>query len=205
MKKGIFIAVLLFGLPSAIFAQKKGDVEFGFNVGYNSSSASDSRDSFDTGMGFNVGGAMDYYFSSDWSIKGKLIYDQKGWDNDFIEDTNGNVYPTDINLNYITVPVMANWHFGNKNNWYLSFGPYFGFLLNAEETQFGTDLTDYFNSNDFGLALGIGVKIPVSNKLKLFFEYDGQGGFSEVLKNSSNSDITNTRSSLNVGLNFLLK
>ena len=100
---------------------------------------------------------------------------------------------------------MANWHFGNKKNWYLNFGPYVGFLLDAKETQFDTDLKDYFNSTDFGLALGIGVKIPVSDKLKLFFEYEGQGGVSDIFKVNEFSRVTNSRSSLNIGLNFLLK
>lgn len=205
MKKSVVVAVLVLGLSSVISAQKKGDVEFGVNIGYNMSSVSNDQDTSDTGNGLNFGGSLDYYFSPVWSIKGKLIYDQKGWNNDYIEDSNGNVYPTDINLNYLTIPVMANWHFGNKRNWYLDFGPYLGFLLDANETQLDTNLKKYFNSNDFGLAVGIGVKIPVSNKLKLFFEYEGQGGLSDIAKNSTNGAVTSSRSSLNVGLNFLLK
>lgn len=205
MKKIATVIILLLGLSSTISAQKKGDIEFGVNIGFNRSSVSDSQMTSDLGNGINFGGSLDYYFSDSWSIKGKLIYDQKGWNNDYIQDNNGNVYSTDVNLNYITIPVMANWHFGKKRNWYLNFGPYFGFLLNAQETQFGTDLTDYFNTSDFGLSLGIGVKIPVSNKLKLFFEFDGQGGLSDISINTQNGAITNSRSSLNVGLNFLLK
>ena len=205
MKKSVLAAVLVLGLSSAISAQKKGDVEFGINIGYNMSTAANSEITLDAGNGFNLGGSLDYYFSDAWSIKGKLIYDQKGWNNDYIEDTNGNIYPTDINLNYLTIPVMANWHFGSKRNWYLNFGPYFGFLLSAKDTQFNTDLKKYFETNDFGLALGVGVKIPVSKKLKVFIEYDGQGGISDIIKNNQNSDVTNSRSSFNVGLNFLLK
>ena len=92
-----------------------------------------------------------------------------------------------------------------SNNLHLDFGPYFGFLLDAEETRFGTDITDSFNTNDFGLGLGIGVKIPVSNKLKLFFELDGQGGFNDIFKENAYSAVTNSRSSFNFGLNFLMK
>jgi hypothetical protein len=205
MKKIATVLIVVLGFLSTISAQKKGDVEFGVNVGFNRSSASDSQKASDPGSGINFGGSLDYYFSNTWSIKGKLIYDQKGWDNDFIQDNNGNVYSTDVNLNYMTIPIMANWHFGKKRNWYLNFGPYLGFLLNAQETRFGTDLTDYLNTSDFGLAFGIGVKIPVSNKLKLFFEFDGQGGLSDIVKNNQYSAITNSCSSLNVGLNFLLK
>jgi len=48
-------------------------------------------------------------------LKGKLIYDQKGWDNDVILDSNtGDYYPTNYDVNYLTVPVMANWHFGKS-------------------------------------------------------------------------------------------
>nr|WP_294775372.1 outer membrane beta-barrel protein [uncultured Flavobacterium sp.] len=85
--KNIFLsAIILLGLSTSLTAQKKGDVEFGVNIGYNSFSVSDSYDSSDTGSGFNFGGSIDYYFSNTWSIKGKLIYDQKGWDNGYVED-----------------------------------------------------------------------------------------------------------------------
>lgn len=204
MKKLASTIIVLFGFSLVVSAQKKGDVEFGLNVGYNASTVSDSYYAADSGSGYNFGGSLDYYFSNSWSIKGKLIYDQKGWDNGYIEDNSGS-YNTDFNLNYLTVPVMANWHFGNTRNWYLEFGPYFGFLLNAEEERFGTDVSDGFNKNDMGLAYGIGVKIPLNNKLKLFFEYEGQSGFNDIFQENDYSAVTNSRSSFNIGLNFLMK
>jgi opacity protein-like surface antigen len=205
MKKIALSIIVLLGFSLSVAAQKKGDVELGLNVGYNSSTVSDSYESADNGTGFNFGGSMEYYISNTWGIKGKLIYDQKGWDNGFFEDADGFAYNSDFNLNYVTVPIMASWHFGNTKNWFLEFGPYMGFLLNAEETRFGTDVTDGFNTNDFGLALGIGVKIPLNDKLKLFFEYEGQGGFNDIFKENDYSAVTNSRSSINVGLNFLMK
>ena len=191
-------------------AQDKGDIEFGVNIGYNGSRAQVSRSYFDldSGQGLNVGVSADYYFSNRWSIKGKIIYDQKGWDNDFsygIVPAYPNNPRVDINLNYITIPVMANWHFGNTRNWYLNFGPYAGFLLSANETHGKGDIKEFFNTNDFGLAVGIGVKIPVSDKLKVNLEYEGQGGLTEVFKQNEAYRGTNLRYSLNVGLNFLLK
>jgi opacity protein-like surface antigen len=100
---------------------------------------------------------------------------------------------------------MANWHFGRKRNWYLNFGPYAGFLLNAEETVGGVDVKEAFNTTDFGLALGIGVKIPVSDKLKISIEYDGQAGLLDIFKDNNFGRIQNSRASLNVGLNFMMK
>ncbi|PHK14099.1 hypothetical protein VF12_41075, partial [Nostoc linckia z15] len=85
--------------------------------------------------------------------------------------------------------------------------PYVGFLLNAEDTRFGFDVKDQTESTDFGLAYGLGVKIPLNNYLKFFIEYEGQSGFTDVIKddiNYSNLE-TNSRGSFNIGVNFLLK
>lgn len=206
MKKLFITAILALGITTVSNAQDKGDVEFGVNVGYNSSmvSSSSSAQSSDTSSGFNIGFAADYFFSERWSIKGKLIYDQKGWDNGFIENQSG-IVKTDYNLNYVSVPIMANWHFGSKRNWYLNFGPYIGFLLNAEETALKTDVKEYFNSTDFGLAFGIGVKIPVSDKLKISLEYDAQSGLTDIFKDNTGQRIQGARGAFNVGLNFMMK
>lgn len=202
MKKLVFTVIMAVGFAAASSAQDKGDVEFGVNIGYNISNITnnDERISSDSGNGLNVGVAADYFFSDRWSIKGKLIYDQKGWDND-----NLGFGVTNINLDYLTVPVMANWHFGSKRNWYLNFGPYVGFLMNAEDTRSKIDLKPLLNTTDFGLAFGIGVKIPVSDKLKVSLEYDGQSGLTEVLKNNMFGTVTGARSAINVGLNFMMK
>lgn len=194
------------GSVMASNAQEKGDVEFGINVGYNSSTVTVSNSIFqpDSGNGVNFGLAADYFFSEEWSIKGKLIYDQKGWNNGSFENEVV-FYRTNYNLNYLTIPVMANWHFGRTSNWNLNFGPYAGFLLNAKETTGGLDVTEGFNDNDFGLAFGIGVKIPVSDKLKINLEYEGQAGFSDVFAETANYQIQNVRGAFNVGVNFLMK
>jgi opacity protein-like surface antigen len=205
MKK-IVSAILLLLLSSTSFAQGKGDVEFGFNIGYNGASVSTPDGNTDRIGGINAAAAADYYFSKSWSVKGKLIYDQKGWGKGFIENLNtGEIFKTDYRLNYLTIPVTANWHFGNTKNWYLNFGPYLGFLMNAKETRFGTDVKEAFNTSDFGLALAIGVKIPVSNKLKLSIEYDTQSGLANIFKQSDGENVLNSRYSLNVGVNFLMK
>ena len=202
MKKLVFTVIMAVGFAAASSAQDKGDVEFGVNIGYNISNITnnDERISSDSGNGLNVGVAADYFFSDRWSIKGKLIYDQKGWDND-----NLGFGVTNINLDYLTVPVMANWHFGSKRNWYLNFGPYVGILMNAEDTRSKIDVKPLLNTTDFGLAFGIGVKIPVSDKLKVSLEYDGQSGLTSVFDNDGLGTVTGARSAFNVGLNFMMK
>ena len=98
---------------------------------------------------------------------------------------------------------MANWHFGKTRKWYLNFGPYAGFLLSAKASQYTGSVKEAFNSVDGGLAYGIGVKLPVSEKAKFFIEFDGQAGVANVFKNSgSSSNIRNGRGSFNIGFNF---
>ena len=213
MQNNFYLTILLLFFSVTTFSQaSKGDIEIGVDVGYNYSLIF-----HDIGMpepidGFNVAGSLDYYFSDRWSIKGKVIYDEKGWDGTFyfgpyfIFQSN---YDKIYRLNYITVPVMANYHFAKKRNWYLNFGPYVGFLLNAENTTNGLDIKNQFNTTDVGIAYGIGVKVPLNNNLKMFFEIDQQGGFRNIFKKEyndfgnfyyNNEAAVNVRGSFNIGL-----
>ncbi len=204
-KKLLFTALTLVGFLSAN-AQEKGTVEFGAGLGVNISTVSNGTQNANSLVGMNVAGSGEYYFSDRWGIKAKLIYDAKGWSDGFIEDTDtGNTIITDFKLNYLTIPVMANWHFGANRNWYLNFGPYVGILMNAEDSKLGLDLKEGFESTDFGLGLGIGYKFAVDEKLKIFIEYDGQSGFSDVFVNNAGSAVLNSRNSFNVGVLFILK
>jgi len=205
MKK-LFTILLLTACSFSAFSQQKGSFEFGLNTGVNfatvqSESATNTK--FRTGL--NVGVFGDYFFSDRWSIKAKLSYDQKGWNRGFIIDLDKNqTAVTDYHFDYLTIPVMANWHFGKTRNWYLNFGPYAGVLLSAKETALNRDLKDFSKSLELGLALGIGVKIPVADRVKIILEADGQGGLTDILKNNQGSTIRNSRSSLNAGVAFSL-
>jgi hypothetical protein len=205
MLKPIIAILLASGIYTAASAQTKGSTEFGLNVGLNTATVITNTGygyaNPDYRVGFNVGLTIDHYFSESWSIKGKLIYDQKGWDSGFIS-FDDNSYATDYKLNYLTIPIMAAWHFGRAKNWYLNFGPYIGILLNASETAKHTDVKPYVNNPDGGVAVGIGVKIPISEKSKFFIEYLGQGGVADVFKNNYGSSVNNIGESLNVGINF---
>jgi len=206
MKKLIIVSLLSLGTLSA-FAQQKGSFELGVNLGYNGATVtngSQTNTNYRNGVNFGISG--DYFFSDRWSIKSKISYDQKGWGNGYIEDlSSAQRYTTDYKIDYVTIPVLANWHFGKKRNWYLHFGPHVGFLLSAKESRFNTDLKQMFQSVDVGLDLGIGVKIPVSQRTKLFFELDGQAGFMDINAYQQNMTLQNSRSSINVGFVFDLK
>lgn len=205
MKKIIVLFIALV-VSTSMNAQDKGDLEFGFHLGGNLSNISslDNYDSATSRFSFNTGGFLDYYFSEQWSILLKVQYDEKGWSDGFYEDEDFNIFNTDYALNYVTTPLMANFHFGRNYNWFVNFGPYVGFLVNASATDIDLDLTDAFNETDYGVAFGIGVKVPVNDKAKILFEYQAQSGFNEIFDVNDGPTIRNGRSSLNIGIVFLL-
>jgi hypothetical protein len=201
--------LIVLGIYSSTFAQTKGNVEFGANIGYNVAYINETGFSDLNSPaigGFNLGVSADIKVSDKWSIKGKLIYDQKGWNDGYLVDAEGEtIKNVNFRLNYITIPVTANWHFGRMKNWYLNFGPYVGFLLNATETSSNTDIKPGFNNTDFGVALAIGVKFPITDKLRLFIEDEGEAGVVNILKGTPDGIIIqNVRSAINVGINFPL-
>jgi opacity protein-like surface antigen len=208
MKKVFTTLLILLGIYSVSSAQTRNTTEIGFNIGYNAANVTYSGGNVnsDYTSGLNLGFSAEHYFSDRWSIKGKLIYDQKGWGNGYLTfDDGSEVDGVNFHLNYLTVPVMANWHFGRTRNWYLHFGPYVGILLNtSESSNSGVDIKSVFNTTEVGLDAGIGVKFPVSNHVKLFIEADGQGGFNNIFKYSDGT-VRSERSSINFGVLFPLK
>lgn len=208
MKRLLFTIAMLSCILNKGYAQAdKGDVELGLGVGLNFSTVnvpSDNNRSTDSKTALNFAFVGEYYFSDRWGIKSKLIYDQKGWGNGYVVTENEN-YITDYNVNYLTIPIMANWHFGSTRKWNLNFGPYVGFLLKAEDDKKGMDFKDAFNSTDVGIALGIGYKFPVSDTTKIYIEYDEQYGFTDVFADNTGTTAVNSRGSFNIGVLFTLK
>lgn len=204
MNRQLWLIAACIIVLTTVQAQDGRDFEFGGNIGLNFANVSttDGEYGANTRIGFNIGASGEYYFSNRWGFKVKLIYDGKGWADGFIESEDiGNV-TTNFKVNYITIPLMANWHFGRNRNWYLNFGPYAGLLVSAKESKLGIDVKEAFESFDFGIALGIGYKFEIRNNTKLFFEFDGQSGFADVFQENAGTTLRNGRSSLNFGVLF---
>ena len=188
---------------SFVQAQKKNSVELGLNLGFNNSYLQIGQNSdytTDALYAYNVGLSAEYYFSHNWGLKIKTIYDQKGWANGSLY-FNGTQYDQiDYKLNYLTIPIMANWHFGYYNQWYLSFGFYEGVLLSA--TAADIDVKNQFKLEDKGLSIGFGLKLPITRRSAFFLEFEGQSSFFDVYSYHIGDDYLMQRVSLNLGVNF---
>lgn len=146
---------------------------------------------------FNAGVVAEYYFSDRWSFRSGLIYDSKGTKvtesgDDYIDK-----------LNYIAVPLHANWHFGSKRNWFLNFGPTLGFLASAKaDTPSGEiDIKDAIKSSfDLGLGLGIGYNFDIADDTQLYIQYQGYNGFISLI--DADFNVFNATSAFNIGVIF---
>lgn len=203
--KTLFVINLLLLLITSTNAQQSTDIELGIGMGLNIANVlrvDGERNTSSSRISFNSSISGEYYFSESWGFKAKLIYDSKGWSDGFLirTDENSENITTDIKLNYITIPLMANWHFGNNRNWNLNFGPFLGVLVSARDSKFNSNLKSELNSTDFGLAFGIGHKFKINDHLKFYIEYDGQIGSMNIFEEDFNNNIRNIRSSLNIGI-----
>ena len=206
MKKIFTFLFILSAFYFTASAQTANTFEFGASAGVSTSNIIDNNygdgSNFGDRVGFTASVQGEYYFSDRWSFKAKATYDQKGWNNGYVTFDDGSTQNANFQLNYVTVPLLASWHFTRERNWYLHFGPYAGFLLNAKESITDTDVKDAISSTDFGLAFGVGVSFRIADNTKFFVETDGQAGFANIFKDSSNGTAQNIRSSLNAGITF---
>ena len=197
MKKLILSTLLIVTFSFNVFAQDQGEFEIGVGIGVNFASFfGDDADlvGANTRTSFLAGVTGEYFFNDRWGIKSGLIFDSKG------SEFNGG---GEARLNYLFIPIYANWHFGRNRGWYLNFGPHVDFLLSAENED-DEDVSDVISSTDVGLGVGIGYKFRLSDSIKLFIEYQAAGGFIPVIDtgDSDDPDFTNTRGGFKVGILF---
>ena len=194
MKKHVLLLVVFLIASAGLLAQNResGAIElipfFGFSF---SNIDGDYVEDLNDRESFNLGAVGDYYFNDRWSIRSGLVYNRMG----------ASIFGLDLNLDYLNIPLNANWHFGSTRKWNLNFGFTPGFLMQAETE--GTDLEDFVESFQLCLSFGIGYKLEISEKFSVLFDYQGLYGFTNL--NSEGVDTNyNYGSSLNLGAVFAL-
>jgi hypothetical protein len=130
----------------------------------------------------------DYYFNDRWSIRSGVAFDAMG-----ASFNNG----PDVELNYISVPVNANWHFGSTRKWNLNFGLTPSFLTSAEVQS--EDISEEVSSFSLGISYGIGYKIEISEAFSIMIDLQGNLGVSNI-NDISGSDLTQTNAFSYLGL-----
>lgn len=187
MKKILLTATILFSMYGFSQTREKGTIELTPLIGYGSSNYYSSEDINNSAISsINFGANGDYYFNNRWSLRSALLYQKMGSKAVGFKDE----------LNYLTIPVNANWHFGSTRKWNLNFGPSAGFLMSAETN--GIDIKDEANSFQLGFNIGIGYKIEVNENFGILIDYQGMSGLTEVAKDAPVS-FKNSYGAFNIG------
>lgn len=216
--------LLLMGI-SFCFVQLSGaqsnTYEYGLHGGININSAFGSSINAaykGTLPGLSLGAHVKINTSTHFGIKASIDYDQQGWAYRSLafEDMTGTTFAKgDVlrKLNYLNVPIVAEYAVGKNIKFKANAGVFFGVLLS---NQIVTQITDPFPPNtesttrsksqqniqatNFGLSAGAGLQIPISNKMKLDFDFRNHYGLSNIYK-KENTLRLNTFSIL-LGLTF---
>lgn len=193
MKKLLFAAAAIFAFGFANAQEReKGAIELAPHIGYSSYFFNgDEVDGLSSISSVNFGVNADYFFNDRWSLRSGLLSQTMG-----AKDSSD-----EMKLNYISVPVNANWHFGSTRKWFLNFGASASFLTKAELS--GQDIKDDIESFQLGISYGIGYKLEVSDNFSILIESQNLFGMSNILQNDDFTR-TNAGGSFNVGGVFKL-
>jgi hypothetical protein len=146
MKKTIVIALVYIVLPVAIYAQGVG---LGIKVGANFVNQEVKDVSTKTVTDYHFGAYLNLNFTDKFGITPEVLYSANGskW-----EDIK-------VDYDYIAIPVMIRYKPISLIS--LEAGPQFSFLTKAKVEGVG-DVRDQLKKNDFGLAFGAGVHLPLN-------------------------------------------
>jgi len=131
------------------------------------------------------GANVDYYLNNRWSIRSGIEYQAMGNEGGWLFFYNSAVQDID----FIGVPLHANWHFGGSRKWNLNFGPTLNFLTSAKLN--GVDNKNNINSFQAGLGFGIGYKFYINETISIGIDHQEYISFSNNLKNNNGNFVGN--------------
>ena len=165
----VVLAMLFSGV--AVFAQQ---THFGLKAGLNLSSVkiSDGED-YDSKGGLHVGGLAHIHLSDHFAVQPELVFSMQG----------GKDGDTKLNLNYVNIPVLAQYMF--DGGFRLQTGPQLGFMASAKSKtgDVEVDVKDQLATIDFSWSFGAGYLFPGANGLGADVRYNV--GISNISDNSS--------------------
>ena len=143
---------------------------------------------------------IEYPIDEKLSLKLELNYERKSQkaDNN-IEITNINGFTKSYNFtskknyDYLVLPLMIKYSFNDKNSFSINGGPFIGYLLKSNLTNdlekidglnnAPVETTNLNNKTDFGLSIGLGKTIEITEKNSIFIEIRENLGLTNTSKN----------------------
>lgn len=236
MKKLSVILTTLIILTASSFAQKPvitGKSKFSAGVfgGINLPRLSGGNDNelsrdYTSRSGAAFGVSLSVYLGSNFFLRLDGLYSSEGGKRNGIQAFDastinplapaGNyfyaIYDNESILNYFEMPLLIKYNFplNKSSKFFLDFGPYVGFLLNAKQETKGsslifadreqtvvispvaqsfdanTDITNDINTTNFGLTGGGGVSTRVGSAGEVFIDIRGAYGLTTIQKEKQN-------------------
>jgi hypothetical protein len=192
LQKLFFISILstLLLLSENIYSQTK-PIRFGVRGGWNYSFTNVEIVGLNVQgrQGLNAGGVFEYWISDLFAVHANVLYNMKG--NKWERDLGLAMIKYEWAFDYLSIPVLAKFAFGDKVKFYLVAGPEFSFLLSGKENTeteiLGEqdteerDLKEYMSSFELAGNFGFGVDIQV-DPVVIFIDIRGSLGFTDIFK-----------------------
>ena len=203
-KKIIIAEALMF----LLVIKSYGQIDMGVKGGINVSSQLESGvsvSSDDLIVGLNVGGIFRYHLKEWLALRSDISYVQKG--RRYLNPLDNSKNLIQDRFHYLIIPLKAEISTGerlglkNGAKLLLAAGPYYGFLLDAERKDNGsnTSLNETTENYDYGMSLDLGFELPVKDHSVTFgANYEiGLSKFAEY-----DNELRNTTISFSVGYIF---
>jgi opacity protein-like surface antigen len=184
MKKSFFF-LFAFALFFSVQAQS---LRFGVKAGANFSdfSGSDAKDlSADMKVGFHIGALIEFKLFENFSLQPEVMYSSKGAKLDNV----GEIDFDDVDLNYITVPVLAKFYL-ISDKLSIEAGPQFSFLLDD-------NLEEQLESKSFDFAALAGLNYQFTDNVFAQLRY-----VAGLTDSSEDAEIRNQVFQLSLGYRF---
>lgn len=213
LNRAVFCAALFVFINQTISAQ---EAHFGIKGGFNYSSIVGN---LTEGLKFRFSGHgglfVEIDFSEKFKLQPELLYSSQGFqystDLAAIESGGsvggGNDFRTNVQLNFITVPILGKFSLNDKVN--VEFGPQFGFLLNQvikikdlDQANVDTDSRSSVSGDfqlDYGAAVGLGIQLGPQLSLSPRF-YVGLRNRLNALQGAQNYN-----AAIQLSLNYLFR
>jgi hypothetical protein len=188
MKLKIFYIAIFLVTSINLYSQirDKGTFEITPKIGKSVSNYYVSGNRSSTLSSINFGISGDFYLNNRWSLNSGLLYQRMG----------GKTYAEEYDIDYLNIPVNANWHFGSTRKWNLNFGFAPSFKIGGKNPNI---LNSEIKNSQIGITLGIGYKIKISNKLGIMIDYQFFSGMTNI-SNDEIYDIKNKNGNFNIGM-----
>lgn len=148
------------------------------------------------------GPALYYPFARKWAIRSNLFFESKGSGGVIpLYDEEGDpmgIYNVKSRFNYMTVPLLFDFHFGRRLSCHLTGGPFMGLLLSRRtiytDPASGEEMIEKGTSSfvpwDGGLVLGSGLRYGVNKRITVSMDTRLNLGMANIVSRPVLSSLT---------------